>query len=274
MGEVWRARPDGGGPPVALKLLRPGRGADERSRGLFLREAILLSTIRHPNVCRLLDSGETEDGELFVVLELLSGRTLQERLRSETPTPGEALTIAADLASGLGTLHERGIVHRDVKPANVMVARQGPAKLLDFGLAHLGPARDLARPGEVVGSPGYTAPEILRGRSGDHRSDLWSLGAILHEMLTGSPAFVGGSRAEVAEAVLADRRRGLREEAPATPEEVVALVERTLASEPEARLGSALELATDLMRLRDDLSSPVDTRPDRGRPSFWRRLFG
>lgn len=273
MGEVWRAHPEAGGPPVAIKLLHPRAEAGERARGLFLREAILLSTVRHPNVCRLLASGETEAGELYAVLELLPGRTLQERLRLEQPPIRQALEIAGGIASGLGALHGQGIVHRDAKPANVMVSGAGAVKLLDFGLAHLEPAADLARRGEILGSPGYTAPEILRGRRGDARSDLWSVGAILHEMLSGVPAYGGGSRREIAEAVLADRRLSLDEAAPALPAPVRALVDRTLAARPEVRPATAAELVEDLARLGAALPSSATPPPAETVEPFWRRWF-
>ena len=198
MGRVLLASDDTLRRKVALKTLKR---RDRSSRRRFLREARAAARISHPNVCPIFEVGE-EGGWPFLAMELLPGETLAARLRREPLSPAEALDVAEDLLAALGALHDAGVVHRDLKPSNIFLTPHG-AKLLDFGLARelpgdvaraLATATDLTRPGLIVGTPGYMAPEQILGHPVDARADLFAAGAVLYEALTGQRAVPGGQR--------------------------------------------------------------------------------
>src|SRR5687768_17072196 len=217
MGEVYKARDARLDRSVAIKVLAPAIAHDAALRARFEREARAVAAIDHPHICAIYDIGE-ENGHYFFVMPHLDGQTLAERLE-KGPVPVErALTIAAEIASALDKAHRLGIIHRDLKPANVMLTRAG-AKLLDFGLAKLKPpagpismygmARmDTTSPGTahgiILGTVYYMAPEQLEGKEADARSDIWALGAVMYEMVTGTRPFDGATPASVMGAVLKD----------------------------------------------------------------------
>lgn len=208
MGVVYAAVDEETSRPVALKLIRDGCG-DEEARLRFRREGRVAASLDHPLVCRVYEVGE-EDGRPYIAMERLTGEALSERLRAGPFSPSEAGRIALDVLEALGALHERGLVHRDLKPSNVFLS-DGRARLLDLGLVR--PVRPggedatrdaLTATGAVVGTPRYMAPEQVRGRAVDERTDLFAAGAVLFEMLTGRPAFDAPSAAELLGAILHD----------------------------------------------------------------------
>jgi serine/threonine-protein kinase len=248
MGEVYRARDRRLEREVAIKVLpRHGEGDPERRRRLE-REARAAGGIGHPNVLAIHDVGEA-GGAAYVVSELLEGETLRERLRRARLTLDECLDWAGQAARGLAAAHDRGIVHRDLKPENLFLTRDGRLKILDFGLAKRSRAGEAAegastgtRPGLLLGTVGYMAPEQARGEPADERSDVFSIGAVLYEMATGRRAFPGPSPAEALAEIL--HREPPPLEAPF--ERLAPIVARCLEKRAAARFASARELASAL----------------------------
>jgi tetratricopeptide (TPR) repeat protein/class 3 adenylate cyclase len=188
MGVLHKARDDRLGRLVALKCLAPTLGADSSAKRRFLVEARAAAALDHPNVCGIHEIGETADGQLFIAMPFYEGETLRARLERGPLSFDEALAIALQTARGLAAAHDRGIVHRDIKPANVMLLRDDLVKVLDFGIAKVENV-SMTASGAPLGTVAYMSPEQARGETVDHRTDIWSLGAVLYEMLTGAPPF-------------------------------------------------------------------------------------
>ena len=205
MGEVYRARDEKLGRDVAVKVLPEMLAANADSLSRFEREARAVAALSHPNILSIFDVGR-EEGVAFAVMELLDGETLRERLSAGALPTRKALEYGAQLARGLAAAHEKGIVHRDLKPENVFLTGDGRVKILDFGLAKVAVLEPdqtksptvaaATEPGTVMGTAGYMSPEQVRGKPADQRSDIFSFGSILFEMLTGDRAFRGDSAAE------------------------------------------------------------------------------
>ena len=255
MGEVYRARDTRLGREVAVKVLPALSAGSAEAMQRFEREAQAVAALSHPNVLSLHDFGN-EDGVSYAVMELLEGETLRERLGSAAIPPRKAVDYAQQMARGLAAAHDRGIVHRDLKPDNVFLTRDGIVKILDFGLARPADERSssasgsqgasLTASGTVVGTPGYMSPEQIRGKPVDQRSDLFALGVILYEMLTGTRAFQGENAVETMMAVLQtdpplSAGRGV-------PPELSEIVLHSLEKSPEDRFQSARDLAFALQR--------------------------
>jgi serine/threonine protein kinase len=249
MGQVWRAVDDDSGEEVAVKLIGRDLAPSPRARRRFRKEARLLSELQHPGVARAIESGELDDGTLFLATELARGRSLGSVLKERGPLPeAEAVALIVDLARALAEVHEAGIVHRDIKPENIIVVDDDPTtrvKLIDFGVArHLHEEGSLAmtRQGAVLGSPLYMPPEQARGDAVDGRSDLYALGTTLYEMLIGRAPFAGHGIAQVLAMQIeapAPRVRGLRQE---LGEEIDDIVARLLEKDPAARYADARAL--------------------------------
>jgi Tol biopolymer transport system component/tRNA A-37 threonylcarbamoyl transferase component Bud32 len=257
MGEVYRARDTRLGRNVAIKVLAPDASRSPELRARFEREARAISQLQHPNICTLHDVGS--DGAIdFLVMECIEGQTLARRLAAGVPPVDETMAIASQIAGALARAHQAGVVHRDLKPGNVMLmaggdSRRPVVKLLDFGLAGLaessesGRDRDLAvtttgpltARGTVLGTLPYMAPEQIEGRAADPRSDIWAFGCILYEMLAGRRPFAGESEASLIGAILEREPAPIPEIAPTAPRGLVRLVEASLVKDPAARLQSA-----------------------------------
>ncbi|MDQ3871744.1 MAG: serine/threonine protein kinase, partial [Chloroflexota bacterium] len=189
MATVYRARDLRLERPVAVKVLSPNLAADETLVRRFEREARFLAAVNHPSIVKVYDVGETE-GEAFFVMELVEGETLADRIRrGGALSPDEAVPILAAVAEGLAILHRGGFVHRDVKPQNILLSRDAPAKLADFGLVRGAEPSDLTAPGTTVGTLGYLAPELLRGDPATPSTDVYALAAVAYEALTGQLPF-------------------------------------------------------------------------------------
>jgi eukaryotic-like serine/threonine-protein kinase len=202
MGVVYRAIDTRLDRPVALKFPLPVQHMDRQVRERFVREARAAATLEHPNICSIYETGETEDGRLFFAMPLYPGETLKARLARAGPLPiTDALAIAALIARGLHAAHRAGIVHRDLKPANVMLLPEGELKILDFGVARVADVT-LTKSRDTLGTVSYMAPEQVRGDQLDGRADLWSLGVVLFEMLTGKRPFEGPHEIAMAHAIL------------------------------------------------------------------------
>lgn len=245
MGVVWRAHDPHLGRDVALKVLPDERVSDAEARARLLREARAAAALNHPRILTVYDVGEA-DGHVYIAMELVPGRPLSRLVGSPGLSLATVLRLGEQIASALAHAHERGIVHRDVKPSNVLVTEAGDAKVLDFGLATRlvtdgsdTRSLDVTQAGTLMGTPEAMAPELWRGARADARSDVWSFGVLLHTLLTGSPPFRGATRYELSAAITTTDPPPLPERLPAP---VRALVARCLAREPERRFRSGVEL--------------------------------
>ncbi len=245
MGAVYRARDTRLNRDVALKFLPASAGAAPDSEERLLVEARAAASFEHPNVCTVHEIGATADGRPFIAMAFYEGETLKERLRRGPLLWGEAIDIATQIARGLGAAHAHGIVHRDVKPGNTMLTPDGTVKLLDFGLAKVADV-NLTRPGTTPGTIAYMSPEQVRGDAVDARSDLWSLGVVLYEMLAGVHPFRGGNDRVLIQAILHDAPASLRQSGAAVPRSLVRVIERLLEKDAGDRYRSADELLADL----------------------------
>jgi serine/threonine-protein kinase len=280
MGEVYKARDTRLDRSVAIKVLPPEFSADSDRRARFEREAKTIAGLNHPNICTLHDVGEhpstsSRQAALYLVMELLTGETLAERLAKGALPLDEALSVAAEVADALAAAHRQGVVHRDLKPGNVMLTKSG-AKLLDFGLAKLTghgeqPAaesvasaptqtRPLTTQGAIVGTLQYMAPEQVEGKPADARTDLWALGAILYELLTGKRAFTGASAASLIGNIMNSQPPALATLMPLTPPALNRLVRRCLSKDPDARWQHAADVAEELRGIQTDSATVPLTR--------------
>jgi hypothetical protein len=256
MGEVYRAHDPRIGRDVAIKILRAATAADPDRLQRFQQEAHAAGILNHPNLLTIFDLG-TADSTPYIVSELLEGETLRDRMHATALAPRRSLDYAVQIASGLAAAHEKGIVHRDLKPENIFVCRDGRVKILDFGLAKLLPSltsehsdaatfRRDTDPGTVLGTAGYMSPEQVRGESVDHRSDIFSFGAILYEMLSGQRAFKRDSSVETLNAILKEDPPDLLESGANIPPALDRVVRHCLEKHPEARFQSSRDIAFDL----------------------------
>jgi len=248
MAVVYRARDERLGRHVALKFLSPHLSEDPDAKSRFVAEARAAAALDHPSVCTIYEIGETEDGQLFIAMPLYDGETLKARLDRGRLTFDEALPIAQQVARGLGHAHESGIVHRDVKPSNIVLLPDGTAKILDFGIAQIHSAShgDLHQP---IGTIAYMSPEQASAGPVDRRSDIWSLAIVIHEMLAGARPFHGDDQNAVLQAILTSDPRLTATSYPDVPAGIERLLRRALAKAPEQRHASMSLLAADLSAL-------------------------
>ena len=246
MGEVWKARDKRLGREVALKILPAALANDPAGRARFETEAKAASALNHPGIVAVFDVGN-ENGIAYIVTEFIDGETLRQ---SRPEMLRQQIDIAAQIAEALAAAHAAGITHRDLKPENVMITRDGRAKILDFGLARqsaTGPDDStLTQEGSLLGTLGYMSPEQARGRNADHRSDIFSLGAVLYELFGGRRAFHGESAADTLSAVLKHEPVDLPSEVPAGVRQII---HHCLEKEPDRRFQSAKDLAFALRTL-------------------------
>src|ERR1700719_1459101 len=278
MGEVYRATDTGLGRGVAVKILPTEMAQDADRLARFLREARAVAALNHPNVVTLY-SVEECDGVHFLTMELIEGQPL-DRMISANGLPVERIVeIAGAVAEGLAAAHEKGIVHRDLKPANVMVTPEGRVKVGDFGLAKdVGletsnhdtmTSAGRTQAGIVMGTPAYMSPEQVSGRALDHRTDIFSLGVMLHEMATGRRPFEGTSSAEVVSSILRDTPPLVTDLRPDLPSDLARVIRRCLEKDPRFRVQTARDVSNefrDLTRLVSAAASPAVTSTLRAAP--------
>ena len=276
MGEVYRARDSRLNRTVAIKILSD-EAADAAARRRFQREAEAASALNHPHILAIHDTGETA-GRQFIVMELADGGTLREWLAAGRRRWPQVLEMLVGVADALGAAHAAGIVHRDVKPENILITQSGYAKLSDFGVAMLMapvaqalPTRTQAtRPGALIGTFGYMAPEQLRGEPADGRTDIFSFGVLMYESLAGRRPFEAQTEPALAAAILSDAPPLLERTAPDVPTELSRIVAKTLEKDPARRYQSAVELAIDLRHLQQTsqpATEPHPIVPSRRRPA-------
>jgi TolB-like protein/Flp pilus assembly protein TadD len=250
MGIVYRARDLRLDRLVALKFLPPNLTGGEAAKRRFIAEARAASATEHPNVASLHEIGETEDGRTYLVFAYYDGETLQHRIARGPLEPEEALRVARQIAAGLSAAHEGGVVHRDIKPGNVILTRDGWVKILDFGVAKVA-GSDPAGRDDRMGTVAYMSPEQARGEEVDARTDLWSLGVVLHEMLTGEKPIRTDPDAAIRHATPRDVVAGLDEPDPRIPAALRPVLARLLAEDPAARYPTAAEFLRDLHRTEE-----------------------
>jgi len=260
MGEVYLADDTHLERQVAIKLLPAEFAHDEERRQRFLTEARAASALTHPNVCVIYEVGTTEDERPFIAMELLSGQPLDELLADNRLEPDGVLALAQQLADALAAAYERGVIHRDIKPANIYVNQRGVAKILDFGLAKRVAGTDAAAAteatlvkqtiaGQVLGTPNYMSPEQVLGQTADHRTDLFSLGVVLYEMLTGRNPFEGTSLGDVFNKILNTQVDSLPNSTSVSGAEFDRVIQKCLAKQPADRYADPGDLVADLKQL-------------------------
>jgi eukaryotic-like serine/threonine-protein kinase len=267
MGEVYAARDIGLGRLVALKVISPDLSADPERKGRFVKEAKAVSALNHPNIVTLHDVG-TDNGVEFLVMEYIEGKTLDKVIPPEGLELKQALQYAIEIADAFEHAHNAGIVHRDLKPGNLIVNEQGTLKVLDFGLAKLAPNPQATEPtlsmGEtILGTPHYMSPEQAQGKPLDWRSDIFSFGVVLYEMVTGRRAFQGEDRLSTLAAIVNQEPPALTELNPRIPRDLERIVRRCLRKDPQRRFQHMADLRVALQEVYEEAEGgpPVETPP-------------
>jgi eukaryotic-like serine/threonine-protein kinase len=256
MATVHLAHDEELGRPVALKLLPEHLAGDDAFRARFLREARLAGRLSHPNVVRVYDAGEA-DGRPFIVMEYVPGTSLAQAGRL---APGRVVELGVQACAGLQHAHDAGLVHRDVKPANLLVREDAVLKVADFGIARAAESTRHTQAGSLLGTAAYLAPEQIAGADATPASDVYSLGAVLYELLTGRPPYTFSSLAELAAQQAEGLIEPVRDLEPSVPHEVEAAVMHALARDPSFRPASAADLAHELASATERPTRPLPQR--------------
>jgi serine/threonine protein kinase len=253
MGVVHRAHDHALGRVVALKMLSAELGGDEELQVRFAREAEAIGRLSHPNIVSVYDLGESE-GHLYMAMELLEGDDLRALMERKVEVPlADRVRIMAQICDGLGYAHSRGVVHRDVKPANIVVTTAGKVKVLDFGLARIATRETITRVGIILGTPDYMSPEQASGLPLDHRTDIFSAGAVFYEFLCREKPFRGKTLHSVLYQIISDQPDPLMTRVPELPARLCAVVHRLLVKDREERYQTLEEAGRDLMQIHDAL---------------------
>jgi non-specific serine/threonine protein kinase len=250
MGVVYRAIDTKLDRPVALKFLPSELTRDPDAKRRFIHEAKAASALQHHNICTIHEIDESDDGRMFIAMDCYEGETLKQRIARGHLAIEEAVDIAGQVAEGLAKAHAAEVVHRDIKPANIMITRDGVVKIVDFGLAKLSGQTKVTKTGTTVGTVAYMSPEQATGGEVDHRSDIWSLGVILYEMLAGKAPFRGDHEAAVLYGIVHNEL----EVQTSVPEQLWRIVKMALRKDADKRYQSAVEMASDLKRARGESS--------------------
>ncbi len=260
---------------VALKFLPQHADDDPLARERFVREAKAASALEHPHICTVHEIGETDDGQLFICMAFYDGPNLRKAIASGDITPTRGFEMGRQLCHALERAHEAGIVHRDLKPSNIMTTRQGDVTIVDFGLAKLAGELSLTKTGATLGTTAYMSPEQLRGEELDYRTDLWSLGVILYQLLTGEYPFKGDYEQALRRAILEDEPEKPSEVRPELPAQIDLFADRLLAKDRNERFSSAAEMEQALLALAHSEESELPTQlqiPSRPKPTPGRRV--
>ena len=244
---------------VALKFLPPHLMDSLDLKERFLTEAQAAAALSHPNICVIYEVGESDDHP-FIAMEYVEGETLRDRIRKGPLAPHEALTIASQVAAGLGEAHRKGIIHRDIKSANIMVTKKGQAKVMDFGLAKLQGGSSITRSQTTLGTVAYMSPEQARGSDLDQRTDIWSLGVVLYEMIAAKMPFHGDHDQAVIYSILHDEPESLKKSRPDTASELEQIVGQALAKKPADRYQTMDDFREDVEAVGEGLK-PLKARP-------------
>ncbi len=261
MGIVYKAEDTKLKRTVALKFLPPELTRDEETKKRFIHEAQAASALQHTNICTIHDIDQTNDGQMFICMDYYEGETLKKKIEQGPLRIEEALDISIQIARGLTKAHEQHIIHRDIKPANILLTKEGVAKIVDFGLAKLAGRTMLTKEGTTLGTIAYMSPEQTRGEEVDHRTDIWSLGVILYEMITGQSPFKGEYEQAVMYSIVNEQPEPPTAVRTGVPMELERIINKSLSKNPDERYQHADELITDLKKLKKDLESEKTFTP-------------
>ncbi len=250
MGVVYKAEDTKLKRTVALKFLSPELTQNERARERFVHEAQAASALDHPNICTIHEIDETEEGQMYIAMAFYRGESLKERLSKSPLNLKDTLDIAIQVSKGLAKAHEHDIVHRDIKPANIMMTDDGLVKIVDFGVAKLSGSTRVTRDGTAVGTAAYMSPEQARGEEVDQKTDIWSLGVMLSEIVTGEPPFKGENEQAILYSILNREPHTVKGLETAVPKELEQIIRQALSKDPKKRFSSAKELSQVLEGLK------------------------
>jgi len=269
MGIVYKAEDTKLKRTVALKFLPEELMRDAESKERFVREAQSAAALDHPNICTVHEIDEAE-GKIFISMAYVDGQSLKEKIKSGPLNLKETLDVAIQIAEGLEEAHSKGIIHRDIKSANVMLTKKGQAKIMDFGLAKISGDTLVTRAGTTLGTVAYMSPEQARGEEVGTSSDIWSMGVVLYEIISGQLPFKGELETSMMYSIVHEEPRPLRDVQPDVPVEMQKVIERALAKKPESRYTSAAEMIEDLKQIQKTLgvagAEKLEFR------SIWRRI--
>jgi len=272
MGEVYLAEDTKLRRKVALKLLPSHFAADPDARARFEQEARAAAALNHPNICTIYEIGEAED-KFFIAMEYIEGEELKKKVISDQLSVNSVIDIAAQIVEGLKAAHAKGITHRDIKSSNIMVTESGQVKIMDFGLAKMGGEVHLTKAGMTLGTAAYMSPEQARGEVVDHRTDIWSLGVVLYEMLTGQLPFRGEYEAAMMYSILNEDPQPLTALRTGVPMELERIVNKALAKKAEERYQHIDEVLADLRLIQKDFSAGASKRRLTEVKSFKKKRF-
>jgi serine/threonine protein kinase/Tfp pilus assembly protein PilF len=251
MGVVYKAEDTKLNRTVALKFLPSELTRDPGAKNRFIREAQAAAALEHNNICNIYEINETEDGQTYMAMACYEGETLKSKIEKGKLKIEEAINYSTQIAEGLAGAHEKGIIHRDIKPANIIITNDSVVKIVDFGIAKLSSQTMLTKEGTTLGTVSYMSPEQTRGDSVDHRSDIWQLGVILYEMLTGQLPFKGEYDQAVVYSILNEEPPSILDLRKEIPTELGQVVEKALVKKPEERYQSVEELLADVRAIRE-----------------------
>ena len=258
MGVVYKAEDIKLQRTVAIKFLPPDLARDPEARARFIQEAQAASTLDHPNICTIHEINETAEGQIFICMSYYEGVTLKKKIEHEPLTLEEAIGIAECIVRGLVKAHGNSVVHRDIKPANILVTADGQVKILDFGLAKLAGQKRLTRTGTTVGTVAYMSPEQTRGDAITFSTDIWSLGVVLYEMITGRLPFEGEYEQAVIYSIVNEPPRSIRDLRSDVPFELEQVVIKALAKDPDERYVQASDILSDLGSIKRTIESKAE----------------
>ena len=252
MGIVYKARDIKLDRYVALKFLPPSFSLDEEAKQRFIHEAKAASALEHNNICNIHEINETEDGQLYIVMAYYDGETLKKKVEKGSIDIDEAINITIQIAEGLSKAQEKGIIHRDIKPANIFVTNDGVVKILDFGLAKVAGQSQITKTSSTVGTVAYMSPEQARGETVDHRTDIWSLGVVLYEMITGINPFKAEYEQAVIHSIIDKEPEPIKKLRKDVPDKVDWIIKKALEKKTSDCYQSVEEMLNDLKFIKDE----------------------
>jgi serine/threonine protein kinase len=256
MGVVYKAEDTNLKRNVALKFLPPELTKDKETEERFIREAQSASSLQHNNICTIHEINKTDDGRFFICMDYYEGETLKEKISRGTLNFDETVDISIQISEGLEKAHEKGIIHRDIKPANIFITTEGVVKILDFGLAKLSGRTKLTKAQSTLGTVAYMSPEQASGDEVDNKTDIWSLGVILYEMIAGQSPFQGDYEQAVIYSIMNEDPKHPREFRNNLPEDFERIILRSLEKDPKSRYSTITELLKDLMNFQPAFQTP------------------